>query len=105
MSDCGLLIGVGLGAGTGVVIAGGYLGYKVLKKKNPKLLERITADVKHGFSEGFTKAYSTHAGDEVSEKTIRSKSSRLKELTSAFSEGFDNACRSPQSQNGTVALA
>lgn len=99
MSDCGLLIGAGLGAGAGVVVAGGYLGYKILKKKNPKLLERIVADVKHGFSEGFTLAYSSF------EKTTKSKPSRLKGVTKAFSEGFDLAYRGPQGREPTVALA
>ena len=105
MSDCGLIIGAGLGAGAAVVVAGGCLGYKILKKKNPKLLERITADIKQGFSEGFTQAYSTHAGDEASGKAVRSKSSCFKELADAFCEGFDNACRNPEVQNTKVALA
>ncbi len=104
MSDCGLLIGASLGAGAGVVV-GGYVGYKILKKTNPKLLKRIVADIKHGFSEGFTNAYSAHTGTEASEKAIRPKSSRLKELTGAFREGFDNACRNPETQNPTAALA
>ena len=51
MSDFGLLIGAGLGTGAGIV-AGGYLGYKILKKKRPQLLEEIVGDVKQGFSEG-----------------------------------------------------
>ena len=104
MSDCGLLIGASLGVGAGVIVVG-YVGYKILKKKPPKLLERIVADVKQGFSEGFTRAYSAHAGAEVSEKAVRPKSSRFKELAGAFCEGFENACSSPESQNTTVVLA
>ena len=99
MSDCGLLIGAGLGVGAGVVVGGGYVGYKILKKKKPKLLKRIAADVKHGFSEGFTNAYSAHT-----EKAIKPKPSRFKELASAFSEGFDNACHESVGPEPTVAL-
>ena len=40
MSDCGLLIGAGLGAGAGVVV-GGYVGYKILKKKNGYIKLRV----------------------------------------------------------------
>jgi len=104
MSDCGLIIGAGLGAGAGVVVAGGCLGYKILKKKNPKLLKRIAADVKQGFSEGFTKAYSKHAGTEASEKTVRPKFSHLKELTDAFCEGFDDAYHAPETQGAALGL-
>jgi hypothetical protein len=105
MSDFGLLIGVGLGAGAGAVVAGGYLGYKILKKKNPQLLEKIVVDIKHGFSEGFTRAYSTQAGKEITEKATRPKSSRFKGLTKAFCEGFDNSYCSQRGQDPTVALA
>jgi hypothetical protein len=94
MSGCGLLIGAGAG-----IVAGGYLGYKILKKKNPKLLGKIAADVKYGFSEGFTRAYSS------SEKTTTSKPSRFKGLTKAFCEGFDSAYCRPQGRQPALALA
>ncbi len=105
MSDCGLLIGAGLGAGAGAVVAGGYLGYKILKKKNPQLLEKIVADVKQGFSEGFTRAYSAHTGKQITEKATKPKPSRFKGLTKAFCEGFDNAYCRQRGQEPTVALA
>ena len=96
MSDCGLLIGAGLGVGAGVVVGGGYIGYKILKKKNPKLLERIVADVKHGFSEGFTSAYSSSTVEKAAKKVTRPRPSRFKDLSHAFSEGFENAYQGPQ---------
>lgn len=102
MSDFGLLIGASLGTGAGVV-AGGYLGYKILKKKNPQLLQKIAVDVKKGFSEGFTRAYSGQTAKQITEKATRPKPSRFKGLTKAFCDGFNNAYHSQKGP--TVALA
>ena len=100
MSGCGLLIGAGVGAGAGVgIVAVGYFGYKVLKKKKLKILGKIAADVKYGFSDGFTRAYSS------SGKTTTSKPSRFKGLTKAFCEGFDSAYCRPQGRQPVLALA
>jgi len=104
MSDFGLLIGASLGTGAGIV-AGGYLGYKILKKKKPRLFEIKMAGVKHAFIEGFTDAYSRHTGKQATEKTTRSKRSCFKELTKGFSEGFNKAYCGPQGQRPTIALA
>jgi hypothetical protein len=101
MSDFGLLIGASLGTGAGVV-AGGYLGYRILKKKKP-LLKTKMAGVKHAFIEGFTDAYSHRAEKQTTEKVSRPKRSCCRKLTKAFSEGFDKAYYGPQEQ--TVALA
>lgn len=104
MSDFGLLIGASLGTGAGVV-AGGYLGYKILKKKKPRLLETKIAGVKRAFVEGFNDAYSHRTEKRTTEKVSRPKCSCYKKLTRAFSEGFNKAyCRS-QRREPTVALA
>lgn len=104
MSDFGLIIGASLGTGAGIV-AGGYLGYRILKKKKPQLLEEIVGDVKQGFSEGFTRAYSKQTGKQITKKVTRPKQSRFKGLAKAFCEGFDNAYYCQRGQDPTVALA
>ena len=104
MSDFGLLIGAGLGTGAGIV-AGGYLGYKILKKKNPRLFQKLVVDIKKGFSEGFTRAYSTQTAEQITEKATRPKPFRFKGLGKAFCDGFNNAYHSQKGKGPRVALA
>jgi hypothetical protein len=103
MSDFGLLIGASLGTGAGIV-AGGYLGYKILKKKNPQLFQKLVVDIKKGFSEGFTRAYSTQTAEQINEKVTKSKPSRFQGLGKAFCDGFNNAYHSKKGQEPRVAL-
>jgi len=104
MSDFGLIIGAGFGTGAGI-LAGGYLGYKILKKKKPQLFRKIAGNVKQGFSEGFTRAYSKQTDKQMTEKVTRSNPSRFRGLAEAFCEGFDNAYYRQRGQDPMVALA